>query len=208
MSDPNNPFDKTVWDPENPEQAIEDPFHGPTAVHELLKIPPMKLPDGTYHVFGGYYLCGTNSFDAEGRPFIKFKTAGSGAEMFHEAQKLGQWVEAFHKDELPPREDLDLPEFQYHLQPYFVFEKEDRNPIEPVIKIDVEALTKSQISPEELERIQQDFEAFRQQISSRTAEPENLPVIAVWRQDESGYFIPWYEVNPDYRGPKKESSDD
>lgn len=124
MSAEDNPFDKTIWDPEDPEQAIEDPFHGPTAVHELLKIPPMKLADGSYHVFGGYYLCGTNSFDAEGRPFIKFKAGVSTAEMFREATELGQWADAFRKGELPPREEMDYPEFQYNQQPYFILSEE------------------------------------------------------------------------------------
>ncbi|MBI4033863.1 hypothetical protein HY379_02580 [Candidatus Saccharibacteria bacterium] len=121
---PENPFDNTIWDPENPEEAIEDPFHGPTAVHELLKIPPMKLTDGTYHVFGGYYLCGTNSFDAEGRPFIRFKSAlGSGFEMVKMAQELGEWAEAFRNGELPPREEMDYPEFQYNQPPYFIIDE-------------------------------------------------------------------------------------
>lgn len=124
-----DPFDKTVWDPENPEQAIEDPLHGPTALHDLLKIPPMRLADGTYHVFGGFYLVGTNSFDAEGKPFVKFKTAASGFDLYRETQEMQQWVEAFHNGELPPREEMELPEFQYSTRPYYLIEGETLPPI-------------------------------------------------------------------------------
>lgn len=170
MGKENDPFDKTIWDPEDPEQAIEDPFHGPTAIHELLKIPPMKLPDGTYHVFGGYYLCGTNSFDAKGRPFIKFKSAASGFNMFREAQEMQQWVEAFHKGELPSREEMDLPEFQYHLQPYFVIEKEGQDPPEFVIKTDEEAIIKSSISAEELRHFQEDIKTLKKRLKDSPGE--------------------------------------
>jgi hypothetical protein len=117
---PHNPWDQTVWDPNNPEEAIEDSMHGPTAVNELLNTPPLKLEDGTYHVFGGYYLCGTNTFDAEGKPFIRFKTAPTMGALFHEAQAIQEWVEAYQNGELPAREELGYPEFQYHLTPYFL----------------------------------------------------------------------------------------
>jgi len=77
MSSENDPFDNTIWDPEDPEQAIEDPFHGPSATIELLNIPPFRNEDGTYYVFGGTHLpCRTCDFDAEGKPFVRIKTAG------------------------------------------------------------------------------------------------------------------------------------
>ena len=120
MSGPENPYDSTIWDPIDPEQAIEDPFHGPEALMKLLTIPPMRRDDGTYHVFGGSYLCGTPTFDSEGKPFIKFKAGGNTLRLLIETEELHLWVEAFHNGELPPREEMCLPEFHLDQKPYFV----------------------------------------------------------------------------------------
>lgn len=117
-TNPHNPYDKTIWDPENPEHAIEDPFHGPEAVMGLLAIPPLRKADGSYYVFGASYICGTNTFDAEGKPFIEFK-AGMDSGFMRELKEHRKWVEAFHAGELPPREEMELPEFRYNEQPYF-----------------------------------------------------------------------------------------
>jgi hypothetical protein len=118
--DPHNPYDKTVWDPIDSERAIEDPFHGPEVVTGLLAIPPYRNSDGTFYVFGGSYLCGTCTFDAEGRPFIEFK-AGFDSSFLREVQEHQKWIEAYHAGELPLREVMDLPEFQYNENPYFKF---------------------------------------------------------------------------------------
>jgi hypothetical protein len=115
-----NPFDQTIWDPIDPEHAIEDPFHGPEAVTGLLSIPPYLNDDGTYYVFGGSYLCGTCTFDSEGKPFIEFR-ADINPRFMREVQEHRQWVEAFHAGELPPREEMGYPEFQFNKQPYFKF---------------------------------------------------------------------------------------
>ncbi len=113
-----HPFDKTVYDPIDSEQAIEDPFHGPEAVIGLLSIPPYKNADGTYHVFGGSYVCGTCSFDAEGKPFIEFKP-GYNLNFIREVEQHRKWIEAYNKGELPPFEEMDYPVFQLETRPYF-----------------------------------------------------------------------------------------
>lgn len=118
---PHNPYDKTIWDPTDPEHAIEDPFHGPDAVLGLLAIPPLKQPDGSYYVFGASYICGTNTFDNEGKPFIEFK-AGFTSSFIRDLEEHRKWIEAFNADELPPREEMDLPEFRYEERPYFKFQ--------------------------------------------------------------------------------------
>lgn len=98
MSGPFNPFDRTVWDPANPERAIEDPFHGPSAVHEMLNIPAMPLGDGTYYQPGGSYAFGTNYVDSRGQPIegIRIMSAGdAGLGGFD----LVEWVEAYQASE-------------------------------------------------------------------------------------------------------------
>ena len=117
-----DPFDKTIWDPIDPEQALEDPFHGPEAVMGLLSIPPYRNADGTYYVFGGSHISGTCTFDAEGRPFIEFK-AGIDPGFIRELEGHGKWIEAHSKGELPPREEMDYPEFQLGAQPYIKIKK-------------------------------------------------------------------------------------
>ena len=129
MTREDDPFDKTIWDPNDPEQAIEDPFHGPSATIELLSIPPFRNEDGTYYVFGGTHLpCRTCDFDAEGKPFVKIKTAGDPSFM-REILEHQKWVEAHYAGELPPREELDYPEFQYGASPYFIVGSETLPPI-------------------------------------------------------------------------------
>ncbi|MGD0284750.1 MAG: hypothetical protein ABSB12_04120 [Candidatus Saccharimonadales bacterium] len=107
-----NEFDNTLWDPTDPEQAIEDPFHGSEAVISLLDIPPMKREDGTYYVFGASYICGTNTFDAEGNPFIEIGPMDLNISFMGEVFKLQEWVDSYHKGELPTREEMGLPEFK------------------------------------------------------------------------------------------------
>ncbi len=118
---PHNPYDKTIWDPTDPEHAIEDPFHGPDAVLGLLAIPPLKQTDGSYYVFGASYICGTSTFDSEGRPFIEFK-AGPTSGFMRELEEHRKWIEAFNAGELPPRGEMELPEFRYDELPYFKFQ--------------------------------------------------------------------------------------
>lgn len=123
MSNPENPFDQTVWDPSESEQAIEDPLHGSEAILNLHAIPPMPKPDGTFHVFGGLYLCGTTSFDAEGRPFIRI---GSGRAMYaaiRESRLTIDWVNKYRAGELPPAEEMSYPEFRYDVQPYLIVDQ-------------------------------------------------------------------------------------
>jgi hypothetical protein len=112
MAEKIDPFDKTIWDPNNLEHAIEDPMHGSDALLHLLAIPPLRREDGTYYVFGGTYLCGTNTFDANGDPYIKFKSAKS-LDFIRELDEHRKWIDAFNAGELPPQEEMGLPEFKF-----------------------------------------------------------------------------------------------
>lgn len=98
MSVHENPFDETVWDPEDPEQAIEDPFHGPSSVFGRLSIPPMPLGDGTYYQPGGFDAFGTTYIDANGQPVHKLEVLGSMTGM-QETQELVEWIEAAEQGE-------------------------------------------------------------------------------------------------------------
>ena len=111
-----NEFDNTLWDPTVPEQAIEDPLHGSEAVIDLLDIPPMKREDGSFYVFGASYICGINTFDTEGNPYLEFGSPFS-PDFMREAFKLQAWVDSYHKGELSPREEMDLPEFKLDKSP-------------------------------------------------------------------------------------------
>ena len=115
-------FDDTVWDPTNPEQAIEDPVHGPEARLRLLSTPPYPNEDGTYHVFGGLYVCGTTSFDAEGRPFIRMGGASSMLRAIRDSHRHMEWIEKWKAGELPPFEEMGYPVFQLEAQPYLIID--------------------------------------------------------------------------------------
>lgn len=117
-----NPWDDTVWDPINPEQAIEDPLHGPEARLRLLSTPPYPNEDGTYHVFGGLYVCGTTSFDAEGRPFIKIGGGSSMLEAMRDSHRHIEWIKKWEAGELPPLEETGYPVFQFDVTPYVVID--------------------------------------------------------------------------------------
>lgn len=94
MSDPNNPFDTSIPDPFDPEQMVEDPMHGPSAVHELLAVPEMPLGDGTYYQPGGFYAAGTLYFDANGQPVCRSGSTHSMATAMREIRALDEWREA------------------------------------------------------------------------------------------------------------------
>ena len=89
-----NPFDQTIWDPVNPEQAIEDPMHGPSAVYSMLQTPPMPRGDGTYYQPGGYYAIGTPLFDALGKPVHTIGHSTTGSQTIRDVLALNEWVEA------------------------------------------------------------------------------------------------------------------
>jgi hypothetical protein len=88
-----NPFDNTIWDPIDPEHAIEDPMHGPSAVEGLLETPPMPLGDGTYYQPGGFYAVGTTYFDAKGQPVYRIGSARGTSSMMREMRDLEEWRE-------------------------------------------------------------------------------------------------------------------
>lgn len=94
MSNPNNPFDASIPDPIDPEQMIEDPLHGPSAVNNLLEIPAMPLGDGTYYQPGGFYAVGTPYFDASGRPIYLIGLPSSALSPKRESHDLDEWLEA------------------------------------------------------------------------------------------------------------------
>lgn len=93
MSGIENPFDNTIPDPFDPEQAIEDPLHGPSAVHSMLEVPEMPLGDGTYYQPGGFYAVGTLYFDANGQPVYRIGSARSMAAMMREMRDVEEWRE-------------------------------------------------------------------------------------------------------------------
>lgn len=97
MSNPNNPFDNTIWDPDG-EHAIEDPFHGPSAVHSMLQIPAMPLGNGTYYQSGAYYTLGTPYLDSKDRP-RPVVIGGSVESSMRESNLLVEWIQAFHEGE-------------------------------------------------------------------------------------------------------------
>jgi hypothetical protein len=132
MTTPENPWDKTIWDPIDPEHAIEDPFHGSESIMQRLSFPPMPMPDGTWWVFGGSEIVGTCSFDAEGKPFIKFKSAASTLGMLSDLQRIEDWHAALAEDGLP--EDYPEPSFfDLTAIPYFVID-ELENTVNPAVR--------------------------------------------------------------------------
>ena len=116
-------FDNAIWDPNDPEQAIEDPLHGPEARLNLLSMPPYPNEDGTYHVFGGIYACGTTSFDAEGRPFIRIGRASGMLGAIRDSRKHMEWIEKWRAVELPPYEEMGYPIFDFNATPYVIVDK-------------------------------------------------------------------------------------
>lgn len=86
-----NPFDRTIWDPVDPEYAIEDPLHGPSAVEDLLAIPPMPLGDGTYYQPGGLYTFGTVYVDAKDQPVHRIGSARGMSDIRQEMRDLEEW---------------------------------------------------------------------------------------------------------------------
>lgn len=90
MTTPEDPFDKTVWDPKDREHAIEDPFHGPSAVFDVLQTPPMPLgvSSGLYYQPGGYYVCGTPYSDALNQPVHIIGGRRSAAEIIRQTERL------------------------------------------------------------------------------------------------------------------------
>lgn len=98
MTGEKNPFDETIWDPTNPEQAIEDSMHGPSVSFELLQIPAMPYGNGTYHQFGGYYAFNTSRVDANGQPLRIINLGKSYRETEREIGMQSEWLQAFHRD--------------------------------------------------------------------------------------------------------------
>jgi hypothetical protein len=99
MPTPENPFDQTIWDPFDPEYAIEDTMHGSGAVIDMLQIPAMPYGNGTYYQFGGYYAFGTNTVDANGQPVYEIRLPSLGTlQLEREIQAQTEWLDVFHRD--------------------------------------------------------------------------------------------------------------
>lgn len=96
MVGPENPYDTTIPDPFDPERAIEDPMHGPSAVHAMLEIP--EMPDGT----GVYYRpglgpFGPDHFNAQGQPLPdSVGSASNDLARTREMLSWAEWTEAYH----------------------------------------------------------------------------------------------------------------
>lgn len=108
-----NPWDETIWDPIDPEQAIEDPMHGPSAIHSMLQTPPMPLGDGTYLQSGAYYTHGTAYVDSQDRPVHRF--GGSTISGMKEGAELQEWLEA-HREGKEALTALEAKRQQVRLQ--------------------------------------------------------------------------------------------
>jgi hypothetical protein len=96
MSTPenDNPFDQTIWDPVNPEHAIEDPMHGPSAVGGLLSTPPMPRGDGSYYQSGGFYAFGSVYIDARDQPIYVIGLGRTTSAIRREAYEFAEWRQA------------------------------------------------------------------------------------------------------------------
>ena len=90
-----NPWDQTIWDPLHPEQAIEDPFHGPSAIHGMLQTPAMPLGEGTYYQTGAYYTQGTAYVDSQDRPVFQIDSASIAG--MREGVDLQEWITAYRE---------------------------------------------------------------------------------------------------------------
>ncbi len=89
-----NPWDQTIWDPLDPERAIKDPIHGPSAVQDMLQIPAMPRDDGIYYQPGAFYSCGTAYLDSHDRPV--YPVGGLGVAIMREAAALQEWFTAYN----------------------------------------------------------------------------------------------------------------
>jgi len=92
-----NPWDQTIWDPINPEQAIEDSMHGPSAVHDMLQTPAMPRGDGTYYQPGAYYTHGTGYVDSHDRPVYRIDS--SIVAGMREGFELQEWLAAHRESD-------------------------------------------------------------------------------------------------------------
>jgi hypothetical protein len=90
-----NPWDQTIWDPINPEHAIEDPMHGPSAVHSLLQNPAMPRGDGTYYQTGAFYAHGTPYLDSQDRPV--FQIGSTHMASMTEGIELQEWLTTYRE---------------------------------------------------------------------------------------------------------------
>lgn len=121
MSNPESPFDSTLWDPVHPELAIEDPFDGSEAMMRMLDTPPMPMDDGGYWVFGASSFVRTCTFDRTGKPYIKHEIYNNPLESVILAQKMSAWFEQLETGVLPegypenPSEFFDFTATPYHL---------------------------------------------------------------------------------------------
>jgi hypothetical protein len=91
-----NKWDRTIWDPINPEQAIEDTMHGPSAVYDMLQKPAMPFGDGTYYQPGALYAQGTAYLDSQGRPVYH---PSSTAAQRRESLAITEWYDAYQQGE-------------------------------------------------------------------------------------------------------------
>lgn len=112
-----NERDLTVWDPNDPEQAIEDLIHGSEAILRCLDTPPMPLDDGTFWVFGASSFVNTCTFDGNGKPFIKLGFAIDPAVEMQQISRMKEWFDQIESGELP---EIVYPEFDFTARPYFV----------------------------------------------------------------------------------------
>lgn len=101
MSDPNHPFDYSKLDSFNRERTIEDPMHGPSAMHSILEVPEMPLGDGTYYRPGLGHIS-PDHFDANGLPLKRVigQLPNTSAKM-RKASSWTEWADAYRQGGVP-----------------------------------------------------------------------------------------------------------
>lgn len=109
-------------------EAIVDAFREieeyTETVEELLNVPAMPRQDGTYWVFGAFEVCGTGTFDQQGKPFIDIE---------YDPEERGKllvdstaWLAAYLTCGFAPA-PTDLPTFDLSAEPYWRTKNNDSN---------------------------------------------------------------------------------
>lgn len=109
-----NPWDRTIWDPADREHAIEDPLHGPSAVHDMLQTPAMPRGDGTYYQPGAFYTHGTAYHDSQNRPVVRIGSSSLAA--MRERADLQEWLTVYREGGETALTELEATRQQKRLQ--------------------------------------------------------------------------------------------
>jgi hypothetical protein len=98
MSNFEDPYDNTIWDPINPEHAVEDPMHGPSAHFNLWQTPAMPYGNGIYYQPGAYYSFHSSEVDANGQSIYTVGSMAGTSQILREAKDLADWVATYRAE--------------------------------------------------------------------------------------------------------------